>query len=279
MRNHQSRVASRIFREWITLSRPKPDMAPPCTPLPPGEGPGVRVGACPALIEGLRLLAMTHARRKTRPSPQPAPQPPGLKAGWRSPARGLAARKPRSPHRERGFPLCWADSLAGRSRWSFAFAALLLAVLMGPALAQDPESNAPAPAASEYRSLDALRRGAPLTEEPPAAPMARVENADLRRQRGWPEQPPTIPHSIDGYQVTKNANRCMICHSRAGAEQFQAPMVSVTHFMDRDGQVLAQVSPRRYFCVQCHVVQTDAKLLVENGFRDIDQVLASGKEP
>lgn len=158
--------------------------------------------------------------------------------------------------------------------------ALLAVLLLGAFVlpAQDPESSAPAPAPTEYRSLDAMRRGAPLEVEPPAPPMARVENRDLRRQRGWPEQPPTIPHAIDGYQVTRNANRCMVCHSRAGAEQFQAPMVSVTHFMDRDGQVLAQVSPRRYFCNQCHVVQTDAPALVGNGFLDVDAVIDRQRE-
>jgi nitrate reductase (cytochrome), electron transfer subunit len=155
---------------------------------------------------------------------------------------------------------------------------LLLMFPVGFSPAQDPESSAPARPPPEYRSLDALRRGAPLDREPPAAAMARVEDRDLRRERGWPEQPPTIPHSIDGYQVTRNANRCMICHSRAGAEQFQAPMVSVTHFMDRDGQVLAQLSPRRYFCNQCHVVQTDARLLVENEFLDVDTVISRQRE-
>jgi cytochrome c-type protein NapB len=105
--------------------------------------------------------------------------------------------------------------------------------------------------------------------------MAKVENRDLKRKRGWPEQPPTIPHAIDGYQVDRNANRCLLCHSRHGAEAFQAPMVSVTHFMDRDGQVLAEVSPRRYFCNQCHVVQTDAPLLVGNEFIEADAIIAS----
>jgi nitrate reductase (cytochrome), electron transfer subunit len=164
---------------------------------------------------------------------------------------------------------------------SIAFVATLIAsgcFVSQPTQAQDPESTAPAPAEQPYQSIDALRRGAPLDAEPPAAPMAKVENTDLRRQRGWPEQPPTIPHSIDGYQVDKNSNRCMICHSRAGAERFQAPMVSVTHFMDRDGQVLAQISARRYFCNQCHVVQTDARPLVENGFLDIDAVLDLARE-
>jgi nitrate reductase (cytochrome), electron transfer subunit len=46
-------------------------------------------------------------------------------------------------------------------------------------------------------------------------------------------------------------------------------MISVTHFMDRDGQVLADVTPRRYFCTACHVQQTDARPLVPNSFTDM----------
>ncbi|MGY6520031.1 MAG: nitrate reductase cytochrome c-type subunit [Lysobacteraceae bacterium] len=148
-----------------------------------------------------------------------------------------------------------------------------LAALAWYALAQDPEASGPAAAPTEYRSIDAMRRGAPLDTEPRPPPMARVLDSDLRRERGWPEQPPTIPHAIDGYQLDINSNRCMVCHSRAGAERFQAPMVSVTHFMDRDNQVMAQLAPRRYFCTQCHVVQTDAPLLVDNDFVDVDEVL------
>ncbi len=66
----------------------------------------------------------------------------------------------------------------------------------------------------------------------------------------------------------------MSCHSRVATGQSQAPMVSITHFMDRDGQTLATVSPRRYFCNQCHVVQTEAQPLVGNDFIDIDTLLA-----
>jgi len=105
--------------------------------------------------------------------------------------------------------------------------------------------------------------------------MQRVENVDRKRKRAYPEQPPTIPHTIDGYQVDKNSNRCLLCHSRANFETFQAPMVSVTHFLSRDGQVLASISPRRYFCTQCHVPQTDAKPLVGNEFLDVDEILSS----
>ena len=157
--------------------------------------------------------------------------------------------------------------------------ALLLMLLLPLMLrAQDPTADAPAQAAKESQSIDALRRGIPLDEEGKPLPMARTENTDLRRKRAYPDQPPTIPHSIDGYQVDLNSNRCILCHSRANAETFQAPMVSVTHFVDRDGQVLAAVSPRRYFCTQCHVVQTDAKPLVPSKFRDVDELMTLESE-
>ncbi len=122
--------------------------------------------------------------------------------------------------------------------------------------------------------VDALRRGTPVDQESSPPPMARVLNVDIKRERAYPMQPPTIPHSIDNYQITLNTNRCMLCHARANAADFQAPPVSVTHYMDRDDQFLATISPRRYFCNQCHVIQTDAQPLVANGFRDVDSVLA-----
>jgi len=137
--------------------------------------------------------------------------------------------------------------------------------------AEAPPLDAPLPG----QQIDAIRRGVPIDREATPPPMARVENADMKRGRAYPMQPPTIPHAIDNYQVDKNSNRCMLCHSRANAAQFQAPTVSVTHYMDRDDQFLAAISPRRYFCSQCHVVQTDARPLVENGFRDIDSVMAT----
>jgi cytochrome c-type protein NapB len=153
---------------------------------------------------------------------------------------------------------------------------LLLTPLM--LLAQDPTADSPAPVAKEAQSIDALRRNIPLDEERKPLPMARVENADIKRKRAYPDQPPTIPHAIDGYQVDLNSNRCILCHSRANADTFQAPMVSISHFLDRDGQVLATVSPRRYFCTQCHVVQTDAKPLVPSDFRDVDELMTTGSE-
>lgn len=118
----------------------------------------------------------------------------------------------------------------------------------------------------------ATLRGAALDMEPTPPKISRVED-DAKRKRNYPMQPPTIPHTVAGYQVDINVNRCMACHSRRQTGQSQAPMVSVTHYMDRDGNFLAEISPRRYFCEQCHVVQTLANPLVGNDFVDIDEIL------
>jgi cytochrome c-type protein NapB len=76
-----------------------------------------------------------------------------------------------------------------------------------------------------------------------------------------------------------NSNKCLSCHSRRRTEETQAIMISVTHYMDRDGNFLAEVSPRRYFCEQCHVAQTDARPLVESTFQDVDELLAKQRAP
>jgi nitrate reductase cytochrome c-type subunit len=77
-----------------------------------------------------------------------------------------------------------------------------------------------------------------------------------------------------GYQVDLNGNKCLSCHARARTGESQAPMVSITHFMDRDGQFLASVSPRRFFCTECHVPQNTATPPVSNNFVDIDTLLS-----
>ena len=147
-----------------------------------------------------------------------------------------------------------------------------------PAPVAAPRPAATIVAGPAAQQIDAIRRGVPIDKEHAPPPMAKVENNDVKRNRAYPMQPPTIPHSIDNYQVDKNSNRCLLCHSRANADKFQAPPISVTHYMDRDDQFLATISPRRYFCNQCHVVQTDAKPLVENGFKDIDTVLSDEQD-
>lgn len=116
-------------------------------------------------------------------------------------------------------------------------------------------------------------RSTALDENDEAPRMMPQSNTDLRKARNYPEQPPIIPHKIEGYQIDINLNKCLTCHSRNAVEDSQAPMVSITHFMDRDGQFLASISPRRYFCNQCHVPQHEVKPLVDNSFTDVDDVI------
>lgn len=145
---------------------------------------------------------------------------------------------------------------------------LLTALVVLPALvavAQTPSLSPSAP--------DGLRQGGTLGETPPAGPIAGDSREVKREVRNYPEQPPVIPHSIRDYQVDRRFNRCLDCHSREAAPAAGAPMVSVTHFMDRNFQVRAEVTPGRYFCTQCHVPQTDTEALVESEFKAIDQVL------
>lgn len=130
-------------------------------------------------------------------------------------------------------------------------------------------------AALAAEPIATLRATTPLVEDGKAPAMAKVSNEDVRRSRSYPEQPPTIPHQIRGYQIDLNANKCLSCHSRRATSESNAPMVSITHFMNRDGQFLASVSPRRFFCTQCHVTQQDVRPLVGNDFLDIDSVLSN----
>ena len=116
----------------------------------------------------------------------------------------------------------------------------------------------------------------PPMESVPAEPLPKWIVDDIRKMRAYPDQPPIIPHSIEGYQLSVNTNRCLSCHKREFTEGSGAPMISVTHYMTREGQMIADVSPRRYFCTACHVPQANVQPLVENLFKDMSEL---GVEP
>ena len=148
------------------------------------------------------------------------------------------------------------DSSGLSKRWSLPALvglAALAAVAVGAIAAESPR----------------LTGSSPFEAVAKVPQLAEPVTDDVRRMRSYPEQPPIIPHAIEGYQLTLTANRCLTCHRRQYVEGSGAPMISVTHFMDRHGQMLADVSPRRYFCLQCHVQQTEARPLVDNNFVDM----------
>ena len=124
-------------------------------------------------------------------------------------------------------------------------------------------------AMAEAKSL----RGDHAVDEPSAKPeITRWQEDKEPIPRDYIQQPPLIPHSIEGYKVNLKFNKCLTCHSWANYKEAKATKISQTHFEDREGQVLANVSPRRYFCPQCHVSQVDQKPLVENEFKPVQAI-------
>jgi cytochrome c-type protein NapB len=151
-----------------------------------------------------------------------------------------------------------------------ALAAAMPLLFAGAVLAQ----SATAPGAALGGGL---RGNAPLDVETRPPPLPKTVNDDQRRPRSYPAQPPVIPHQIDNYQVDLRFNKCMSCHGRERVGESQAPMVSVTHFMDREGNMRQEISPRRYFCTQCHVPQSEVRLPVRNEFIDFYKVPEGAK--
>ena len=90
--------------------------------------------------------------------------------------------------------------------------------------------------------------------------------------RDYVQQPPLIPHSVEGYKINLKSNKCLTCHSWANYKEAGATKISQTHFADRDRHVLANVAARRYFCLQCHVPQKNTRPLVENTFEPVQAI-------
>lgn len=115
------------------------------------------------------------------------------------------------------------------------------------------------------------------TEAPPVEAKQYAKDGQVI-PRDYVQQPPLIPHKTEGYIISKKSNKCLSCHSWANAKESGATKISQTHFEDRDKNVLANVSARRYFCTQCHVPQVNAPPLVENTFKPITAISGAGQQ-
>ena len=142
----------------------------------------------------------------------------------------------------------------------------MLACLVAGSLmaAQNPEIT------TETGGIKSERGTTDLGTEAEAAPMKNFRKDGDLYDRQYMHQPPLIPHDVRNYEVDTKVNKCLACHSFKNASKMKAPKISPTHFETRDGMTLGEVSPRRYFCLQCHVPQTDAKPLVENTFKPVE---------
>jgi len=113
--------------------------------------------------------------------------------------------------------------------------------------------------------------------------------------RSFDNAPPMIPHSVDGLvPVTMNNNSCLGCHMPEVAKSVNATAIPISHFTNfrpteivahngkvvKVGKIATKIQGNtvyatpthgklyagRYNCTQCHVVQSNAKLLVKNTF-------------
>ena len=145
----------------------------------------------------------------------------------------------------------------------------LLVLLAGLCLAwNEPAAAQGAPKAQGVGAVKALRdTSVGAAEQGGEGDAFKAERDRAALPRDFVQQPPLIPHTVRGYDITVNFNKCMDCHAWSRARETGATKVSLTHFRDRDGKELPNVSPGRYFCLLCHVPQTQARPLVENTFR------------
>jgi cytochrome c-type protein NapB len=136
-----------------------------------------------------------------------------------------------------------------------AGASLLIAVAVSTSTVTGQET--------EIRSL----RGAAEVEEAGDPGKIHQQDTQNRFQRAYRQQPPMIPHKIDKYQINLKVNQCLRCHDWPYNVTENAPKVSETHYVDRNGVALNRVTQGRWFCIQCHMPQTRASTLVPNTFK------------
>jgi cytochrome c-type protein NapB len=150
---------------------------------------------------------------------------------------------------------------------TFQSARIFRAAVLALCLAQSLLVSSTVQAADEFQpvKLQTLR-GAEIQAADPEGEGTRFGRDTPPLPRDFVQQPPLIPHVIEGYTITRNFNKCLDCHAWSRAKESGATKISVTHFRGRDGLELSSVSPQRYFCSQCHVPQSDATPLVGNTF-------------
>lgn len=125
-------------------------------------------------------------------------------------------------------------------------------------------------------------RGADVAAEDPAPDVKEYAGKRPGMQqkvaRTFAQQPPVIPHAVANFDdINLEENQCLDCHGPAKYKEKKSPKIGDSHFRDRDGNKLTDVSALRHNCTQCHVPQTDAPPLVENTFVGNLKTAAKGK--
>ena len=120
--------------------------------------------------------------------------------------------------------------------------------------------------------VKSLRGDLALEQDSVAPTLKHFQKDEEPIERDYLQQPPLIPHKIAEYRITLKHNKCLSCHSWTNYKARGATKISQTHFENREGAVMSNVSGLRYFCTQCHVPQVKAKELIANDFEPVDSM-------
>lgn len=121
------------------------------------------------------------------------------------------------------------------------------------------------------KDVKSLRGGLAIPGQQEAPKVFKTEEPKEVFKRTFKEQPPLVAHKIDlkeeKYRINLKQNGCLSCHDKVNYKEKKAPLAGKSHYVGKDGKEGSSISMSRYFCNQCHVIQTMAKPLVENTFK------------
>ena len=111
-------------------------------------------------------------------------------------------------------------------------------VLASAMIAASVLASGSAMAQSTVESL----RGATVDAPTPAAQGFKWKETEGRTPRNYRQQPPLIPHTVQQYQIDLRTNQCLSCHDWTKAGERGAPTLSMTHYLDREGNELDHIA-------------------------------------
>ena len=126
---------------------------------------------------------------------------------------------------------------------------------------------------SPVPALELGLRKTALTDDRVPAAFAYTEAApgeSQRLPRPYDGAPPLIPHSLVGFVPITSENTCLVCHQTGNTDPAGPPQVPLSHrtdFRRAPGVVRETVAGARWNCTACHVMQSNAPVLVGNTFK------------
>lgn len=86
--------------------------------------------------------------------------------------------------------------------------------------------------------------------------------------RTFAQQPPLVPHTVEGYSIAPGDNSCIDCHISDEFKGKKMPKMGDSHFLKTStAGAEPEVNMQRWQCDSCHVPQVDAQPLVGNDFK------------